>query len=257
MKIATFNVNNINKRLQNLLGWLTSSKPDVVCLQELKCMPSDFPAEGLRKIGYEAVWCGERSWNGVAILAREHVPVVTHSNLPGNPEDLQARYIEAAVNGILFTSIYLPNGNPQPGPKFTYKLAWFDRLIAHAVGLLSAGVPVVLAGDYNVVPTLQDIYQTRSLDNNALVQTLSREAFARLLSQGWTDALRKLHPHGPLWTFWDYKFGRWEADKGMRLDHLLLSPGVSERLVDGGVDRWIRGEENASDHAPAWIVLGD
>jgi exodeoxyribonuclease-3 len=256
MKIATFNVNNINKRLQNLLGWLTSSNPDVVCLQELKCMASDFPAEALRKIGYEAVWCGECSWNGVAILAREH-PVVTRSSLPGNPEDSQARYIEAAVNGILFTSIYLPNGNPQPGPKFTYKLAWFDRLIAHAVELLSAGVPIVLAGDYNVVPTPQDIYQTRSLDNNALVQRRSREAFGRLLSQGWTDALRKLHPHGPLWTFWDYKFGRWEADKGMRLDHLLLSPGVSERLVAGGVDRWIRGEENASDHAPAWIVLGN
>ena len=255
MKIATFNVNNINKRLQNLLGWLTSSRPDVVCLQELRCMPSDFPAETLRRIGYEAVWCGEHSWNGVAILAREHAPVVTRSSLPGNPEDSQARYIEAAVNGILFTSIYLPNGNPQPGPKFTYKLAWFDRLIAHAVQLLSAGVPVVLAGDYNVVPTPQDIYQTRSLDNNALVQPQSREAFARLLNQGWTDALRKLHPHGPLWTFWDYKFGRWEADKGMRLDHLLLSPGVAERLVDGGVDRSIRGEENASDHAPAWITL--
>ena len=256
MKIATFNVNNINKRLQNLLGWLTSSNPDVVCLQELKCMASDFPAEALRKIGYEAVWCGERSWNGVAILARKHVPVVTRSSLPGKPEDSQARYIEAAVNGILFTSIYLPNGNPQPGPKFTYKLAWFDRLIAHSIELLSAGVPVVLAGDYNVVPTPQDIYQTRSLDNNALVQPQSREAFARLLSQGCTDALRTLHPHGPLWTFWVYKFGRWEADKGMRLDHLLLSPGVSERLVDGGVDRGIRGEENASDHAPAWIVLG-
>ena len=187
---------------------------------------------------------------------RENItPVVTRVSLPGDPEDSQARYIEAAVNGILFTSIYLPNGNPQPGPKFTYKLAWFERLIAHAVELLSVGAPVVLAGDYNVVPTPQDIYQTRSLDNNALVQPQSREAFARLLSKGWTDALRKLQPYGPLWTFWDYKFGRWEADKGMRLDHLLLSPGVSERLVDGGVDRWIRGEENASDHAPAWIVL--
>ena len=189
---------------------------------------------------------------------RENItPVVTRVSLPGDPEDSQARYIEAAVNGILFTSIYLPNGNPQPGPKFTYKLAWFERLIAHAVELLSVGAPVVLAGDYNVVPTPQDIYQTRSLDNNALVQPQSREAFARLLSKGWTDALRKLQPYGPLWTFWDYKFGRWEADKGMRLDHLLLSPGVSERLVDGGVDRWIRGEENASDHAPAWIVLGN
>ena len=227
MKIATSNVNNINKRVQSLLRWLASSNPDVVCLQELKCTQSDFPADTLRNIGYEAVWCGERSWNGVAILAREYAPVLTRSSLPGDPEDTRTRYIEAAVNGILFTSIYLPNGNPQPGPKFTYKLAWFDRLIAHAAQLLSAGVPVVLAGDYNVVPTPQDIYQTRSLDKNALVQPQSREAFARLLSQGWTDALRKLHPYGPLWTFWDYKFGRWEADKGMRLDHLLLSPGVT------------------------------
>jgi len=168
---------------------------------------------------------------------------------------MQARYIEAAVNGILFTSIYLPNGNPQPGPKFTYKLAWFDRLIEHAAQLLRAGVPVVLAGDYNVVPTQQDIYPTRSLDRNALIQPQSRAAFARLLDQGWTDALRKLQPQGPLWTFWDYEFGRWPADKGMRLDHLLLSPTISKSLVDGGVERSVRGEENASDHAPACIVL--
>src|SRR5215471_8157555 len=255
MKIATFNINNINKRVQNLLGWLTSSKPDVVCLQELRCMASDFPAETLRKIGYEAVWCGERSWNGVAILARGHAPVVTRSSLPGDPEDSQARYIEAAVNGILFTSIYLPNGNPQPGPKFLYKLAWFDRLIDHAAQLLRADVPVVLAGDYNVVPTPQDIYPTRSLDKNALIQPQIREAFARLLDRGWTDALRKLQPEGPLWTFWDYEFGRWPADKGMRLDHLLLSPAAAGLLAEGGVERWVRGEENASDHAPAWITL--
>lgn len=255
MKIATFNINNINKRLHNLLAWLTASQPDVVCLQELKASQSEFPAEALRKIGYESVWCGQRSWNGVAILARGHAPILTRSCLPGDPEDSQARYIEAAVNGVLFTSIYLPNGNPQPGPKFTYKLAWFDRLIAHAAQLLGAGIPVVLAGDYNVVPTPYDIYPTRSLDKNALIQPESREAFARLLAQGWTDALRKLHPEGPLWTFWDYEFGRWPADKGMRLDHLLLSPATSELLVDGGVERWVRGEENASDHAPAWIKL--
>jgi exodeoxyribonuclease III len=174
---------------------------------------------------------------------------------PGNPEDRQARYIEAAVNGILIASIYLPNGNPQPGPKFNYKLAWFERLIAHAAELMTARVPVVLAGDYNVVPTVQDIYQTRSLDKNALIQPERREAFARLLTQGWTDALRRLHPDGPLWTFWEYKRDRWPADKGMRLDHFLLSPIVSERLVGGGVDRWVRGEENASDHAPAWMTL--
>jgi len=255
VKIATFNINNLNKRLPNLLGWLASSRPDVVCLQELKCVQSDFPADALRKVGYEAVWAGERSWNGVAILAREHAPVLTRSSLPGDQADSQARYIEAAIEGMLIASIYAPNGNPQPGPKFIYKLNWIDRLAAHAAQLVKAGAPVILAGDYNVVPTPQDIYQTRSLDHNALVQPESRAAFQRLLDQGWTDALRKLHPYGPLWTFWDYKFGRWEADKGMRLDHFLLSPEISRRLGSGEVDRSVRGEANASDHAPAWIVL--
>ena len=255
MKIATFNINDINKRLQNLLTWLAKTTPDVVCLQELKAEQAAFPAEALRKLGYEGVWQGERSWNGVAILSRNRSPVLTRSTLPGNSEDRQARYIEAAVNGVLITSIYLPNGNPQPGPKFNYKLAWFERLLTHAAELIATGVPVVLAGDYNVVPTPQDIYPTRSLDNNALIQPESRQAFARLLGQGWTDAMRKLHPEGPLWTFWDYKRERWLKDKGMRLDHFLLSPEMSERLVDGGVDRWVRGEVNASDHAPVWIVL--
>ena len=272
MKLATFNINNITKRLDNLLAWLAKAEPDVVSLQELKAEQEAFPVNALRTLGYEAVWQGERSWNGVAILARNHVPVVTRTSLPGNPEghfsatrnhetsnpaDRQARYIEAAVQGVLFTSIYLPNGNPQPGPKFDYKLAWFERLIAHAAELMASGAPVVLAGDYNVVPTPEDIYPTRSLelDNNALIQPESRQAFGRLLAQGWTDALRKLHPDGPLWTFWDYKFERWQKDKGMRLDHFLLSPNLSDRLVDGGVDRWARGQENASDHAPTWIML--
>ena len=255
MKIATFNINNVNKRLQNLLDWLRKAKPDVVCLQELKAEDVAFPAEAFSALGYHAVWLGERSWNGVAILARDRDPVLTQVSLPGDPNDKQARYIEAAIQGILIASIYLPNGNPQPGPKFRYKLAWFERLITHAAGLLDAGIPVVLAGDYNVVPTPDDIYITRSLDNNALIQPESREAFARLLAQGWSDALRKLYPAGPLWTFWDYKFERWPADKGMRLDHFLLSPQLSGRLVDGGIHRWVRGEENASDHAPAWIVL--
>ncbi len=255
MKITTFNINNINKRLENLIAWLVRTEPDVVCLQELKAEQRAFPADRLRALGYHAVWLGERSWNGVAILARGFEPVLTRSNLPGNPEDRQARYIEAAVNGILIASLYLPNGNPQPGPKFYYKQAWFERLIAHAAELMTAGVPVILAGDYNVIPTAQDIYPTQSLDNNALIQPESRQAFARLLALGWTDALRKLHPQGPLWTFWDYKRERWAADKGMRLDHFLLSPEMSKRLVDGGVDRWVRGEEGASDHAPAWITL--
>jgi exodeoxyribonuclease-3 len=260
VKVATFNINNINKRLDNLLAWLAKAEPDVVSLQELKAEQEAFPANALRSLGYEAVWQGERSWNGVAILARHHVPVLTRRSLPGNPEgrqieDHQARYIEAAVQGVLVTSIYLPNGNPQPGPKFNYKLAWFERLIAHAAELMASGAPVVLAGDYNVVPTPQDIYPTRSLDNNALIQPESRQAFAHLLAQGWTDAMRKLHPDGPLWTFWDYKFERWQKDKGMRLDHFLLSPNLSDRLVDGGVDRSVRGQENASDHAPTWIML--
>jgi exodeoxyribonuclease-3 len=255
VKIATFNINGINKRLENLLAWLDKAKPDVVCLQELKAEKGAFPAQALRNQGYEGVWEGERSWNGVAILSRNRSPVLTRSALPGQREDRQARYIEAAVNGILIASIYLPNGNPQPGPKFKYKLAWFERLIAQAAELLAAGVPVVLAGDYNVVPTPQDIYPTRSLDNNALIQPESRQAFARLLDQGWIDAMRKLQPQGPLWTFWDYKRERWPKDKGMRLDHFLLSPAMSERLIEGGVDRWVRGELNASDHAPVWIVL--
>jgi exodeoxyribonuclease-3 len=255
VKIASFNINNINKRLENLMAWLDKTEPDVVCLQELKAEHQAIPAHTLRARGYRGVWQCERSWNGVAILARDRNPVLTRSSLPGNPEDRQARYIEAAVNGILIASIYLPNGNPHPGPKFNYKLAWFERLITHAAELLRASVPVVLAGDFNVVPTVQDIYPTRSLDNNALIQPESRQAFARLLAQGWTDALRRLRPDGPLWTFWDYKRERWPADKGMRLDHFLLSREMSERLVDGGVDRWVRGEENASDHAPAWVVL--
>ncbi len=255
MKLATFNINNINKRLGNLLAWLEKAEPDVVCLQELKAEQGAFPAQSLQRLGYQAVWQGERSWNGVAILARDRHPVLTRSTLPGNPQDRQARYIEAAVNGVLIASLYLPNGNPQLGPKFDYKLAWFERLTHHAGELFNSGMPVVLAGDYNVVPEPQDIYPTKSLDDNALIQPASRRAFARLLGQGWTDALRKLQPDGPLWTFWDYKRERWAADKGMRLDHFLLSPLLAERLIEGGVDRWVRGEENASDHAPAWIIL--
>ncbi len=255
MKIATFNINNINKRLGNLLAWLEKENPEVVCLQELKTEDRWFPYGALEAAGYYGVWVGERSWNGVAILSRGQAPVLTRSILPGDDRDHQARYIEAAVRGVLIGCLYLPNGNPQPGPKFTYKLAWFERLILHSKNLLAAGVPVILAGDYNVVPTTEDIYPTRSLEKNALVQPASREAFQRLLQQGWTDALRRLHPSGPLWTFWDYKFERWQADKGMRLDHLLLSPQVVALLRDGGIDRWVRGEDNASDHAPAWITL--
>ncbi|MEA2834627.1 MAG: exodeoxyribonuclease [Methylobacteriaceae bacterium] len=255
MKIATFNINNINKRLPNLLAWLKDSSPDVACLQELKAEDRAFPEAEIRAAGYGAVWRGQRSWNGVAILAKGADPVITRNALPGDPNDMQSRYIEAAVRGILVASIYLPNGNPQPGPKFEYKLAWFERLIAHAAELQNAGVPVVLAGDYNVVPTPVDIYPSKSWSKNALVQPAPRAAYARLLAQGWTDALRALHPSEPMYTFWDYKFGRWQRDSGLRIDHLLLSKSLAPRLLAAGVDKHVRGKENASDHAPAWIVL--
>ena len=255
VKIASFNINNVVSRLDNLLDWLAEAEPDVVCLQELKAQQAAFPADVLEQIGYGAVWKGERSWNGVAILARGAKPVLTRSSLPGDPTDAQSRYIEAAVNGVLVGCLYLPNGNPNPGPKFDYKLAWFERLIRHAKDLLATGAPVVLAGDYNVVPTDADIYPTTSWASDALLRPQSREAFQRLLGQGWLDALRAIHPTGPLWTFWDYKRQRWPADKGLRLDHLLLSPALAGSLTDAGVDRWVRGEPGASDHAPAWITL--
>ena len=234
MRIATFNINNINKRLPNLLQWLKVAQPDVVCLQELKAENKAFPLAAIEAAGYGAVWRGQRAWNGVAILARGSTPVITRRALPGDPTDDQARYIEAAVNGILIASIYLPNGNPQPGPKFAYKLAWFERLIAHAAQLMAAGVPVVLAGDYNVVPTEADIWPGHHEQDNALLQPESRAAYRRLLDQGWTDALRTLQPEGPLWTFWGYLRHRWPNDKGMRLDHLLLSPDLAGRLFGCG-----------------------
>ena len=255
MRIATFNINNVNKRLANLLDWLETARPDVVCLQELKAEDRAFPIAALEAAGYGAVWRGQRTWNGVAILARGATPVITRRALPGDPADDQARYIEAAVNGILVASIYLPNGNPRPGPKFAYKLAWFERLVAHAAELMAAGVPVVLAGDYNVVPTEADIWPGHHEQANALLQPESRAAYQRLLDQGWTDALRALQPEGPLWTFWGYLRHRWPNDKGMRLDHLLLSPDLAGRLVAAGVSRATRGEAGASDHAPTWIEL--
>jgi exodeoxyribonuclease III len=257
VKIATFNINNVNRRLANLLAWLNEAAPDVVCLQELKASDADFPEATIHDAGYSAVWQGQRTWNGVAILARGSPPVVTRRVLPGDPSDTQSRYIEAAVSGILIGCLYLPNGNPQPGPKFDYKLAWFERLIAHAAELFATGLPVVLAGDYNVVPTDQDIYSTKSWAKDALLQPESRAAFRRLLDQGWTDAIRRCHPAGPVYTFWDYKRNRWPRDAGLRIDHILLSAAVTERLVSAGVDRAVRGEASASDHAPAWVVLDE
>jgi exodeoxyribonuclease III len=255
MKVATFNINNINRRLPNLLSWLRAAKADIVCLQELKAADNEFPRVPIEKAGYRAVWHGQKSWNGVAILSRKSEPVLTRTALPGNKDDAEARYIEAAVSGILIACLYLPNGNPQPGPKFDYKLAWFKRLRAHAAKLLKQDLPVVLAGDYNVAPTALDIYPTKSWDGNALIQPKSRAAFASLVKQGWIDAIRTLHPDAPMYTFWDYKRNRWPRDAGLRLDHLLLSPALAPRLAQAGVDRTTRGEDGASDHAPAWIVL--
>ena len=257
MKIATFNINNVNKRLPNLLAWLRAARPAVVCLQELKSTEAEFPIDAIRRAGYEAVWRGQKARNGVAILARGMEPVLTRSKLPGDAADTQSRYVEAAVNGILIGCLYAPNGNPQPGPKFDYKLAWLERLVRHARSLLEAGVPVVLAGDYNVVPTPFDIYQTHSYDDDALVQPKSRAAFARLVNQGWTDAIRALHPNGRIYTYWDYMRNRWPRDAGLRLDHLLLSVDLARRLGASGVDREVRGKPNASDHAPVWIELRD
>jgi exodeoxyribonuclease-3 len=255
MKIATFNINNVNRRLPQLLDWLRSASPNVVCLQELKCSDREFPARAIRNLGYHAVWRGQRTWNGVAILSRDTEPIVTRTALPGDPNDEEARYIEAAVAGILIGCIYLPNGNPQPGPKFDYKLNWFKRLQTHARGLLRTGVQTVLAGDFNVAPTCIDIYPTSSWDDDALVQPESRAAYARLIRQGWTDAIRERFGDERVYTFWHYLRHRWERDAGLRLDHLLLSPNLAACLNDAGVDRLVRGKQGASDHAPVWIAL--
>jgi exodeoxyribonuclease III len=257
MKIATFNINNVNRRLANLLNWLEASKPDVVCLQELKCLEADFPADAIRAAGYASVWRGQKTWNGVAILSRRGEPVLTRATLPGDAEDNEARYIEAAVEGLLVCCLYLPNGNPQPGPKFDHKLAWFKRLEKHARELLEANIPAILCGDFNVAPTGLDIYPTTSWDDDALIHPKSRAAFARLIEQGWTDAVREKHPNERIYTFWHYMRHRRERDAGLRLDHLLLSPSLAPRLEAAGVDRAVRGQEGASDHAPVWLRLSE
>jgi exodeoxyribonuclease III len=255
MKIATYNVNGIRSRLQRLLDWLAREAPDVVCLQELKAQGDAFPIEAVHDAGYGAIWKGQRSWNGVAILARGSEPVEIRRELPGDPADEQSRYIEAAVDGIVVGCLYLPNGNPQPGPKFDYKLAWFERFIAHAQSLFDCGHPAVLAGDYNVVPTDADIYNPRSWRKDALLQPETRECYARLLEQGWIDALRAKHPDEAIYTFWDYFRQHWQRNSGLRIDHLLLNAELAPMLSKAGVDRWVRGETGASDHAPTWIRL--
>ncbi|HEY0887116.1 MAG TPA: exodeoxyribonuclease III [Ramlibacter sp.] len=255
MKIATFNVNGIKTRLPNLLEWLQREQPDVACLQELKALDGAFPQAALRDAGYGSVWKGQRSWNGVAILARGLQPVEIRRELPGEPGDEHARYLEAAVDGVVVACLYLPNGNPQPGPKFDYKLAWFERLIAHARGLLGSEHPVVIAGDFNVVPTDFDIYNPRSWRKDALLQPQTRDCWRRLMEQGWVDAIRQQHPGEPIFTFWDYFRQHWQRDAGLRIDHLLLNTRLAPALVASGVDRWVRGQEHASDHAPAWVEL--
>lgn len=257
MRIATFNVNGVNGRLPRLLEWLAESRPDIVCLQELKAPHERFPRAELEKAGYGAIWHGQKSWNGVAILARDRAPLETRKGLPGDPDDVQSRYIEAAVKGLIVGCLYLPNGNPAPGPKFDFKLRWFERLRLHAAGLLKTGHPVVLAGDYNVMPTDLDVYKPERWLDDALFRPEVRAAYKTLVDQGWTDALRAIHPGERIYTFWDYFRNAYGRDAGLRIDHLLLSPDVARRLEASGVDRAVRGREKASDHAPTWIVLRD
>ena len=255
MKVATFNVNSVNARLPSLLRWLQETSPDVVCLQELKAPQEKFPESALRAAGYGVIWHGQKSYNGVAILAKGSDPKEIRRALPGDPEDAHSRYIEATVNGVVIGCLYLPNGNPAPGPKFDYKLRWLDRLIAHAGELVNSGSPVVLAGDYNVIPTEKDVYKPERWVDDALFRVEVREAFARLIAQGWTDSIRTLHPDTTIYTFWDYFRNAYGRDAGLRIDHLLLNPTVSGRLAAAGVDREVRGWERASDHAPTWIEL--
>ncbi|MCA1653543.1 MAG: exodeoxyribonuclease III [Sphingomicrobium sp.] len=257
MKVATYNVNGVNGRLPVLLRWLEQGRPDIVCLQELKAPNEKFPVEAIRAVGYEALWHGQKSWNGVAILSRIGTPIETRRGLPDDPEPMHSRYIEAAVGGVLIGGLYLPNGNPRPGPKFDYKLAWFEALIRHAASLLDSGAPVILAGDYNVMPTELDVYKPERWLEDALFAPEVRAAYARLVAQGWTDALRHLNPGATIYTFWDYFRRAYERNAGLRIDHLLLGPAIAARLKSAGVDRDVRGWEKTSDHAPVWIELMD
>lgn len=257
MKIATYNVNGINGRLPVLLRWLQQAAPDIVCLQELKAPQEKFPQQAVEDAGYKAIWHGQKSWNGVAILARNVQPVERRRVLPGDPNDEHSRYIEAMVNDIAIGCLYLPNGNPAPGPKFDYKLRWFERLIIHAKELFASGLPVVLTGDYNVMPTELDVYKPERWVNDALFRPETREAFHTLVAQGWTDAIRKLHPGEIIYTFWDYFRNAFGRNAGLRIDHFLLSPQVDKRLLAAGVDSYVRGWEKSSDHAPVWIELKD
>ncbi len=255
MKIATYNVNGVNGRLPVLLRWLNETTPDVVCLQELKAPQEKFPEQAILDAGYNAIWHGQKSWNGVAILARNREIRELKRVLPGDPEDLHSRYIEALIDDVVIGCLYLPNGNPAPGPKFDYKLQWFDRLNAHAAAILSSGMPAVLTGDFNVMPTEFDVYKPERWVDDALFRPETRAAFKTLLEQGWTDAIRTLHPNEKIYTFWDYFRNAYARDAGLRIDHFLLSPSIKHRLKAGGVDRHVRGWEKSSDHGPVWIEL--
>lgn len=257
MKIATYNVNGVNGRLPVLLRWLEETKPDVVCLQELKAPQEKFPEQAIIDAGYNAIWHGQKSWNGVAILARDLPIQELKRGLPGDPEDEHSRYIEALVNGVVIGCLYLPNGNPAPGPKFDYKLSWFERLITHASGLLASDQPVILTGDYNVIPTEIDVYKPERWLEDALFRPETRIAFKTLVDQGWTDAIRKLYPEEKIYTFYDYFRNAYGRDAGLRIDHFLLSPKIDKRLITAGVDRNVRGWEKTSDHCPVWIELAD
>ena len=255
MKLVTYNINGIGARLGNLLRWLEAAKPEVVCLQELKAPQENFPELAIRQAGYGVVWLGQKSWNGVAMLARESDPVEIRRALPGDAEDAQSRYLECKVYDLVVGCLYLPNGNPAPGPKFDYKLRWLERLIKHAAELVGSGTPVILAGDYNVIPTERDVYKPERWLKDALFRVEVREAFSRLIAQGWTDAIRAQHPDATIYTFWDFFRNAYERDAGLRIDHLLLNPAAGGRLVDAGVDRAVRGWDKPSDHAPTWVEL--
>lgn len=255
MKVATYNVNGVNGHLAVLLRWLEEYKPDIVCLQEIKAPQEKFPEKVIRDAGYGVIWHGQKSYNGVAILARGSDPVETHRGLPGDPEDLHSRYLEATVADLTIGCLYLPNGNPAPGLKFDYKLRWFERLTLRAAELVKRTAPVVLAGDYNVIPTDIDVYKPERWVDDALFRPESRKAYHQLVEQGWTDSVRKLHPKERVYTFWDYFRNAFGRDAGLRIDHLLLNPALAPRLKKAGVDREVRGWEKTSDHAPTWIEL--
>jgi len=255
MKIATYNVNGVNGHLPVLLRWLDETKPDIVCLQELKAPDEKFPLQAIKNAGYDAVWHGQKSWNGVAILSKNGNLQEIRRGLPGDVEDANSRYLEASVNGLVIGCLYLPNGNPAPGPKFDYKLQWFERLLNHAKELLATGKPVVLAGDYNVIPTELDAYKPERWVEDALYRPETRAAFKTLVHQGWTDAIRQLYPTETIYTFWDYFRNAYGRDAGLRIDHFLLSPDLAKRLTGAGVDRMVRGWEKTSDHAPVWMEI--